>query len=39
MASSLLKLKDFKVIGSNIHCRSDNISETVLDRYVVTTGH
>jgi len=31
----------FKVTGSHIHvhCKSGNISETVLDRDVVTTGH
>jgi len=28
-----------KVAGSHIHCKSDSISETVLDRDVVTTGH
>jgi len=29
----------FKVAGSHIHWRSSNISETVLDTDVVTTGH
>jgi len=29
----------FKVTGSHVHSKSDNISETVLDRYVITTGH
>jgi len=28
-----------KVICSYVHWKSDNISETVLDRDVVTTGH
>jgi len=28
-----------KVTGSHVHWKSGNISETVLDRYVVTTGH
>jgi len=28
-----------KVTGSHVHRRSDNISKTVLDRDVVTTGH
>jgi len=28
-----------KVTGSHIHWKSGNISETVLDRDVVTTGH
>jgi len=28
-----------KVTGSRIHWKSGNISETVLDRDVVTTGH
>jgi len=27
-----------KVTGSDVHWKSDNISETVLDRDVVTTG-
>jgi len=29
----------FRVTGSHIHWKSDNISETVLDGDVVTTGH
>jgi len=29
----------FKVTGSYVHEKSGNISETVLDRDVVTTGH
>jgi len=28
-----------KVTGSHIHWKNDNISETVLDRYVVTLGY
>jgi len=28
-----------KVIWSLVHCRSGNISEMVIDRDVVTTGH
>jgi len=28
-----------KVTGSHVHRKSGNISETVLDRDVVTTGH
>jgi len=28
-----------KVTGNHVHWKSDNISETVLDRDVVTTGH
>jgi len=28
-----------KVTGSHVHWKSGNISETVLDRNVVTTGH
>ena len=28
-----------KVTGSHVHWKSDNISETVVDRDVLTTGH
>jgi len=28
-----------KVTGSHLHWKSGDISETVLDRHVVTTGH
>jgi len=28
-----------KVTGSHVHCKSGNISEIVLDRELVTTGH
>jgi len=36
---ALLKLKDILRTGSCIHLRCGNISETVLDRNVVTTDH
>jgi len=31
--------KLIKVTGSHVQCKNSNISETVLDRDVVTTGH